>query len=206
MLALASPASAQLTEQKTPGVRVVYVDGTESFLVPQATRTALNSLKFQKNIFGFDPKKDPLVLLVDLSDKGNAGASTVPGDLVTVQIAPIAFIYETIATNERMNTLMNHEFVHIATMDEPAGTRSVLPEAVRRQGAADRRAARVDPVLLPDLAARGGAALVSRRHRGLLRHVDGRRPRARAERLRRDGLPLDGRRQHAVLRPARPGL
>src|SRR4029077_6514309 len=116
-----SPAFAQLTEQKTPGVRVVYVDGTESFLVPQVTRTALNSLKFQKNIFGFDPKKDPLVLLVDLSDKGNAGASTVPGDLVTVQIAPIAFIYETIATNERMNTLMNHEFVHIATMDSAAG-------------------------------------------------------------------------------------
>src|SRR4249919_2669194 len=71
---LSSPAFAQLTEQKTPGVRVVYVDGTESFLVPQVTRTALNSLKFQKNIFGFDPKKDPLVLLVDLSDKGNAGA------------------------------------------------------------------------------------------------------------------------------------
>ena len=118
---LSSPAFAQLTEQKTPGVRVVYVDGTESFLLPQVTRTALNSLKFQKSIFGFDPKKDPLVLLVDLSDKGNAGASTVPGDLVTVQIAPIAFIYETIATNERMNTLMNHEFVHIATMDAPAG-------------------------------------------------------------------------------------
>src|SRR6187549_2775109 len=72
---LASPAFAQLTEQKTPGVRVVYVDGTESFLLPQVTRTALNSLKFQKSIYGFDPKKDPLVLLVDLSDKGNAGAS-----------------------------------------------------------------------------------------------------------------------------------
>src|SRR6476619_365265 len=70
---LSSPAPAQLTEQKTPGVRVVYVDGTESFLLPQVTRTALNSLKFQKNIFGFDPKKDPLVLLVALSDKGNAG-------------------------------------------------------------------------------------------------------------------------------------
>src|SRR4030095_14115627 len=61
------------------------------------------------------------VLLVDLSDKGNAGASTVPNDLVTVQIAPIAYIFETIATNERMNTLMNHELVHIATMDQSAG-------------------------------------------------------------------------------------
>ncbi len=86
------------------------------------------------------------------------------------------------------------------------GERSVLPEAVRRQGAADRGAAGVDSVFLPDVAARGGAALVSRRHRRLLRHLDGRRARTRAERVRRDGLPLDGRRQRAVLRSAGPGL
>ncbi len=70
------------------------------------------------------------MLLVDLSDKGNAGASTVPNDLVTVQIAPIAFIFETIATNERMNTLMNHELVHIATMDQSAGRDRGLPASV----------------------------------------------------------------------------
>src|SRR5262245_34947784 len=115
-----SPAAAQLTEQRTPGLRLLYIDGSETFLVPHATRTALNSLNFQKKLFGFDPREDVIVLLLDLSDKGNAGASTVPNDLVTVQIAPIAYIFETIATNERMNTLMNHELVHIATMDQSA--------------------------------------------------------------------------------------
>ena len=120
-LAATTTASAQLTEQHVPGLRLVFVDGPESFLVPHATRTALNSLRSQKKIFGFEPWKTPTVLVVDLQDKGNAGASTVPNDLVTVYIAPIAFIYETIATNERLNTLLNHEFVHIATMDEPNG-------------------------------------------------------------------------------------
>ena len=120
-LAFTTTAFAQLTEQKVPGVRLVFVDGPESFLVPHATRTALNSLRSQKKIFGFEPWKTPTVLVVDLQDKGNAGASTVPNDLVTIYIAPIAFIYETIATNERLNTLLNHEFVHIATMDEPNG-------------------------------------------------------------------------------------
>src|SRR5262249_29400244 len=114
-------AHAQLTEQQVPGVRLVFVDGPETFLVPHATRTALNSLRSQKRLFGFDPWKKPTVLMVDLQDKGNAGASTVPNDLVTVYIAPISFVYETIATNERLNTLLNHEFVHIATMDQPAG-------------------------------------------------------------------------------------
>ena len=32
------PAAAQLSEERTPGLRVVYLDGTESYLVPHATR------------------------------------------------------------------------------------------------------------------------------------------------------------------------
>ena len=55
-------------------------------------------------------------------------------------------------------------------------------------------AARVDPLLLPDHAARRGAALVSRRRGHVLRHLDGRRPRPGAGRLRRDGVPVDGAR------------
>ena len=87
------PAAAQLTEQRSPGLRLVYFDGTESYLVPHATRTALNSLAFQKKLFGFDPKEDVTVLLLDLSDSGNAGAGSVPNDLVSVQIAPLGFAF-----------------------------------------------------------------------------------------------------------------
>ena len=75
---LVRPADAQLTEERSPGLRVVYFDGTEGYLVPHATRTTLNSLAFQKKLFGFDPQEDVTVLLLDLSDSGNAGASSVP--------------------------------------------------------------------------------------------------------------------------------
>jgi hypothetical protein len=115
------PADAQLTEEDSPGLRVVYIDGTESYLVPHATRTTLNSLAFQKKLFGFNPTGDLTVLLLDLSDSGNAGASSVPHDLVRVQIAPLGFTFETLAANERLNTIMNHELVHVATMDQAAG-------------------------------------------------------------------------------------
>ena len=37
------------------------------------------------------------------------------------QIAPLGFAFETLAGNERMNTIMNHELVHMATMDQAAG-------------------------------------------------------------------------------------
>ncbi|HUQ89439.1 MAG TPA: hypothetical protein VM096_17890 [Vicinamibacterales bacterium] len=122
LFSLAAPglAAAQLTEERTPGLRVIYFDGTEGYLLPHATRTALNSLAFQKKLFGFDPSDDVSVLLLDLSDSGNAGAATVPGDLVSVQIAPLGFSFETLAANERLNTIMNHELVHIATMDQAA--------------------------------------------------------------------------------------
>ena len=120
VVAAATPAAAQLTQEHTPGLRVIYLDGTESYLVPHVTRTALNSLAFQKRLFGFDPKTDLNVVLLDLSDAGNAGATSVPENMVRVQIAPLGFSFETLAANERMNTIMNHELVHVVTMDQAA--------------------------------------------------------------------------------------
>lgn len=114
-------AFAQLSVVAVPGMQLVYLDPTQTFLVPHAARTFLNSLAFQERLFDFHPKKPVMLLLTDISDTGNAAASTVPRDVVTVEIAPLNFAFETISGNERMNILMNHELVHIATMDQSAG-------------------------------------------------------------------------------------
>ena len=111
---------AQLRAVETPELRLVYLEPGESFLVPHAVRTFLNSYAFQRRLFGFDSDKPVTVLLVDFQDAGNAGATVVPYDAVTVQIAPLSFAFETIAGNDRMNIIMNHELVHIATMDQAA--------------------------------------------------------------------------------------
>src|SRR5690348_17060768 len=66
-------------------------DPTESFLVPHAARTFLNSFEFQKKLFRFDPKNPVTVLLADFSDAGNAGAAVVPYNAVQVQISPFNF-------------------------------------------------------------------------------------------------------------------
>ncbi|MGH9218564.1 MAG: hypothetical protein ACRD1W_04645, partial [Vicinamibacterales bacterium] len=111
-------ASAQLTEERTPELRLIYLDGTESYLVPHATRTTLNSLAFHKKLFGFEPDEELAVLLLDMSDAGNAGATSVPSNMVRVQIAPLGFSFETMPANDRINTIMNHEVVHVVTMDQ----------------------------------------------------------------------------------------
>ncbi len=117
---VAAPASAQLAVTEAQDVRLVYVDGTQSYLVPYAARTFLNSLEFQKKLFGFTPSEDITVLLVDFQDSGDASATAVPRNAVTVQTAPLSFAFETIAGNDRLNIIMNHELVHVAAMDQAA--------------------------------------------------------------------------------------
>src|SRR5688572_530172 len=118
LVALPDPAAAQLIEERTPDLRLIYLDGTESYLVPHATRTTLNSLAFHKKLFGFEPQQELTVLLLDMSDAGNAGATSVPNNMVRVQIAPLGFSFETMPANDRINTIMNHELVHVVTMDQ----------------------------------------------------------------------------------------
>ena len=117
---ISAPAWAQLGMTEMAGVRLVYIDGTESYLVPHAARTLLNSLAFHEQLFGFTPSEEITVLLVDFEDSGNASATAVPRDTVNVQIAPLSFAFETIAGNDRMNIIMNHELVHVVAMDQAA--------------------------------------------------------------------------------------
>ena len=97
---------------------MVYFEGAESYLVPYAARTFFNSLAFQLKLLGYQPDTDITVLLADFEDWGNAGVSVVPRSTMMVQVSPLSFAFETIAANERMNTIMNHELVHVATMDQ----------------------------------------------------------------------------------------
>lgn len=113
-----SRASAQLSTQEGSHLRMVYFEGAESYLVPYAVRTFFNSLAFQLKLLGYEPDTDITVLLADFEDWGNAGVSVVPRSTMMVQVSPLSFAFETIAANERMNTIMNHELVHVATMDQ----------------------------------------------------------------------------------------
>ncbi len=104
-----SPARAQLSTQEGSHLRMIYFEGAESYLVPYAVRTFFNSLAFQAKLLGYEPDTDITVLLADFEDWGNAGVSVVPRSTMMVQVSPLSFAFETIAANERMNTIMNHE-------------------------------------------------------------------------------------------------
>ncbi len=125
-LFVALPAAAQLARVDAGQITVIYFDFTESYLVPHIVESGFASLDFQHKIFGFDPKERVYVLLADFSDGADAGAGVTPRNRLSIQIAPLAYTFETIAANDRMILIMNHELVHIATMGQPAGSDRVF--------------------------------------------------------------------------------
>lgn len=101
----------------TPDMRLIYIDPALAYLVPHAVRTFANSLAWQKRVLGWNPQEKTTVLLKDFSDYGNASAGAAPRNALTFDIAPLSHAFETYPASERMYSLMNHELVHVSTMD-----------------------------------------------------------------------------------------
>ncbi len=120
LLAAAVAPAQGLKYVETDELRLLYFDPTETYLVPRIIQTYHDSLDRQKSILGYTPTDKTTILLTDFADSGNAGAGAVPANTLTVDIAPIPFTFETSQPAERMYTIMNHEMVHIATMDKAA--------------------------------------------------------------------------------------
>ena len=138
MIGVGDGLAQSLQAVETEQLRLLYFDPTETYLVPRLLQTYHDSLDRQRSILGYAPADKTTVVLTDFSDYGNASASVVPANTVVVDVAPVPFTFETFSPAERMYSLMNHELVHIATMDHAAPTDSgfrrffggkVLPQA-----------------------------------------------------------------------------
>ena len=106
-----------MDELETADLRLLYFDPFQTYLTPLVARTYYNSLQFQRRVFDWTPYEKGTVLLTDLSDYGNAGASASPRNGVTFYIAPPSHTLETLPGSERIYSTMNHELVHLANMD-----------------------------------------------------------------------------------------
>lgn len=116
----APAASAQLSQLMMEDMRLIYFEATQGYLAPHVARCFVNSLEFQRELWGWEPSEPITMIMVDLSDRGNAAAGAVPRNLLMLEIAPLSFVYEIVSANERVNWLLNHELVHVATLDQTA--------------------------------------------------------------------------------------
>jgi hypothetical protein len=111
-----------LSKIETPDLRLLYFDPAETYLTPYIGRAFLNSLRFQKQLFDWKPGEKTTLLLKDFADYGNAAARGSPNNTILIDIAPLSQAFETFSSGERFFTILNHEPVHVATMDVWNGT------------------------------------------------------------------------------------
>ncbi len=109
--------SFEMDIQESDELRLLYFDPPQTYLTPHVTRSFYNSLEFQKDTFGWKPWDKTTVLLKDFSDYGNAAARSSPNNALLIDVAPLSRTFETFTASERVYSLMNHELVHVATMD-----------------------------------------------------------------------------------------
>jgi hypothetical protein len=108
---------AQFNSLETENLRLIYFGKANEFLVDHVARCYENAYNHHTEIFGYYPKEKTTVLLHDFNDFGNAGAGTIPRNHISIAIAPPSYEYETTPSNERINSTMNHEMVHIIQLD-----------------------------------------------------------------------------------------
>jgi hypothetical protein len=118
-LALAVPMAAgqALSQLETENQRLLYLHPSTTYLVPHAARSFENSLRAQREIFGYVPFEPVTFLLTDFSDSGNAAAIPLPRNMVFADISPKFFTFETTQAAERVSSWMNHELVHLMSTE-----------------------------------------------------------------------------------------
>lgn len=119
LLVVAMTASAQLKSLETESFNVVYFP-IEGYLAPHVARCFENAIRFDRKLFAWTPSEKTVLFLHDFGDSGNAGASAVPTNFITIWVAPSSYVFEVVLGNERMNSLANHELIHVLTMDKAA--------------------------------------------------------------------------------------
>ena len=107
-----------ISEVDTDDLELLFYNPQETYLVPYVARAYENALHAHEKRFDWTPWERPTIYLEDVMDYGNAAARSVPNDGINFDIAPDATTFETFTTGERFFTLMNHELLHVASLDD----------------------------------------------------------------------------------------
>ena len=112
----------QQAKIQTDDFEIVSASPGLDYVLGHAIRSAHNALNFHKNLFNYKPNEKIFVLFTDFGDYGNGGATSLPHNLVTTNMAPMNYSFESSVAGERVFSIMNHEFVHIAALDKASSS------------------------------------------------------------------------------------
>ena len=107
---------AQLNMIKTDEMSLVTYDYGHRYILPHATRCFHRALVFHKHLFDYEPTERISLLIQDFGDYGNAGATAVPRNAISMGLSPFSYAFETSPAGERVFSMMNHELVHVVAV------------------------------------------------------------------------------------------
>ncbi len=113
---------SQLYKLETENAKIIYIGKSYDYLAPHVAASFESMFSFHKKYWDYKNEEKVTVFLNDFADIGNAGAITIPRNLVLINVAPFEFTFDVMPANERFQWLMSHELTHIVMADKPAGS------------------------------------------------------------------------------------
>ena len=110
-------SNSQFNKIETKDFDVISLNPQFNFVLKHAIRCSHNALDFHRNLFDYNPKEKIFVMFQDFGDYGNGGATSLPKNLIFTCVSPLNYAFESSIAGERVFSIMNHELVHIAALD-----------------------------------------------------------------------------------------
>lgn len=120
LLLLAAPLIGQINMIETDYMKMISYDFGHNYILPHAARCFHSTLDFHRKLFDYEPREKVTVLIQDFGDYGNAGATAIPYNFISMGLSPFSYAFETSPAGERIFSMMNHELVHVVALDNAA--------------------------------------------------------------------------------------
>ncbi len=103
-------------ETESKNFKIIYWSSHKQ-LVPGILSSAEESLSTLSSLFNYKPLEKITITLNDYHDFGAAGTTSVPHNVIRLDIASFELDYESIPYNDRLRWLISHELVHVVIGD-----------------------------------------------------------------------------------------
>lgn len=111
-------ATIKLNQIENEDIFLIYYSALHEYVVPHVLKTHHIVWNHNQGFWGYEPWYKPFYFINDFTDYGNAGATGIPFNYVSLNLAPSLNLYDIIPQTERVRMLTTHELTHVVAMDQ----------------------------------------------------------------------------------------
>lgn len=125
LLSLGAGAQQKIYEYERDDARVLFFNEQISEKIPHIIRKYEEGKSIHNQVWGLPESgkgqiQPPMLLVTEWGDDGNGGASALPKNMISIEMAPLNFSYFISPSSERYHHLFRHEYTHTVMTDRTA--------------------------------------------------------------------------------------